>query len=379
MVSPAERFTPELAQAQQASMATAFPDFRALEHLPQYLGLKAHSRLEGVLNMPVASDTTQPDVSIEQTGQTEGVALGALFGQEREFVRNLPEIKGNIAKVAEESGESVAHVWDMITEILEGSGVARPMHRTLTRPVGGETGARDYMQLFGTDGMMMIVRKNVANWGARRQDLLMNTLGRLPEELLPKVELIVYAGADRTFNGAGELWRPEVRPFVRSEEVDGKTTELTDLTEATSAELIDVPETEALLAARGLSEAVQVKALAVHRTPGAEKPATGVDVVRAIGENFGDRMRNLLVVEMGNAPAGYTQLQAAANWVEDFGLQPDQYLAMSDGTTIVHPDHFDALDASRKSRVQNAATALNSFNGWLSSVAQVNRLLRSSA
>src|SRR5690242_1783735 len=122
-------------------MATPVPEFTALSDIPAYLGHAAHSRLEELLEMPVASDDAHPEVANEQTGQRGGVSLGDMIGREREFTRNLPQIKANFAEVAERRGVSEAALWDNAVEILAGSGIGQAMHRTLDRPVGGSYGA----------------------------------------------------------------------------------------------------------------------------------------------------------------------------------------------------------------------------------------------
>lgn len=348
------------------SMATPYPEFEALHHLPAHLGQAAHTRLEELMQMPVASDDAAPLASDDVTGQREGSRLGDVIGREREFTRNLPKIEANVKAVAESRGVSPSEINDEVTDILTGSGIGKAMHRTLEGPIdGGRAGVRDYVDRNGVDGIFVYSRQNIANWGGRRHEQVLSFLGGISRQALGHVDAIAYAGSQRHY-GPGELWRPELQPHVSYDE-EGKPT--SSLTEATAGELIYAPDTRRVLGNLGLGDQVDVLTVAVT-DPDAKG---GDDVVRALIARYGERMQNKLIVEVGNAPAGYTQLEAGLLLVRELGIEPEQFVAVTDSVDIVHPDHFAALDQAQKSRVQNAATGLNSLNGWLATVAHVNR------
>lgn len=362
------RLSSELTALQVSSMGTPLPEFTALQDLPAYIGYRTHGRLEEILGMPIASDDASPEMSDVHTGQRSGIKLGDMLGRERNFTNNLPLIQSSIREVAQEKDLTENEVWDEIAEILTGSGIGDAMYRTIDRPVGGSYGAREFIDRQASSGIALLVRENIANWGTRRQDSVMSLLGSLSRAALDGVELVIYGGSGRTYSGPTELWRPEVRPFVTTDE---QGTETCSLTEFTAAELVHAPETRAVLESLGLSERVKV-AVVGHDDP----KATGDAVIQTIGQTYGERLRNLLVVEVGNAPAGYTQLAAALILAREFGLDvTEQYLAISDSVNIVRPDYFQRLSTERKSKVQNAATALNSVNGWLQNIARVNQFM----
>jgi hypothetical protein len=342
------------------------PEFTALKDIPSFLGHNAHGRLEELLGTPVASDDSSPLKSDQQTGHKPGLQLGEVVGREREFTRNLAAIRANMQDVAARRDVPETQLWDEVTEILIGSGIGQPMHRTLERPVGGSYGARVFVDNSVRDngqGVALVVRENIANWGARRHDKASAWLGSLSRKALSQVELVIYAGSGRQYKGA-ELWRPELEPFITLGPDDEK---ICSLTESTAAEQLHVPRMKALLGELGVSSKAEV------HTVGVDDPkASGDAVTGAIAGRHGDRLKDMLIVEAGNAPAGYTQLSAALVLAQELGIEPDQYLAITDGVEIQHPDHFNALDLPNRSKVQNAATALNSLNGWLQTIVRVN-------
>jgi hypothetical protein len=355
----------DLTPLQVASMETPIPEFTALVNLPSYLGYAAHSRLEEALGMPVASDDANP-VADERTGQRGGMRLGDLAGRQQEFGQNLPQIKSNVKQVADERGIPENEMWDSIMTIMLGSGITKPMHRTLDRPVEGSYGARTYIEEHADSGIALIVRENIANWGARRQDRLAALIGGMSERALSNLSIVIYAGSGRPYSTA-ELWRPELQPFV-AEQDDGQKT--SSLTESSVAQKIHTPQIKELLTKRNLDN-VTIDTVIVDNPK-----ANGDEVVEAIAQKHGDRLRDLLIVEAGNAPAGYTQLAAAMILAKTLGIDPTtQYLAVTDGVELVRHDHYDALNLEGRSKVQNLATAINSFNGWLQAIARVNQYM----
>jgi hypothetical protein len=364
--NPAVRLSQELSPQQAASSSTPLPEFTALIDIPAYLGYRAHIRLEEALGTPIASDDARPQEINEQTGSRSGTQLGSIVGREKEYTRNLSNIKNNISTNAEERGVPESQVWDEVTEILIGSGIGLPMHRTLDRSVGGSYGARTFIDdrvKGGQAGIALIVRENIANWGGRRHDRHLALLGSMSRAALQGVEVIIYAGGGRIYNGL-ELWRPELQPYIYEEE--GK--KLCSLTEATAAERIHIPRVKEILGALGVSENVEVGLASVD-----DKKASGEAVVKAIIEAYGDRLKNMLIIESGNAPAGFTQLESGLILANELGIDPtEQFLAVTDGVEIQHPDNFAALNLEERSKVQNAATALNSINGWLRNIVRVN-------
>lgn len=367
--APTQRLSSELTAQQVASMGTPMPEFVALHHVPSFLGHNAHGRLEELLGNPVASDDTNPMRSDRQTGHKAGLQLGEVVGREREFTRNLDVIKANMQDVAARRGVSESQLWDEVGEILIGSGIGLPMHRTLDRPVGGSYGARNFVDrqvTGGRQGIALVVRENIANWGARRHDRASAWLGGLSRPALSHVELVVYAGSGRQYKDA-ELWRPELQPYVTTGPDGTKTS---SLTETSAARELHVPRVRSLLEDLGVGAKVEVDVVGV-----ADPKASGDAVTGAIIGRHGDRLKDMLIVEAGNAPAGYTQLAAGLLLAKELGIEPDQYLAITDGVEIQHPDHFKALDLENRSKVQNAATALNSLNGWLQAIVRVNEYM----
>lgn len=365
MVDSELRLSRELTDAQSRSILTPFPDFTALQSVPASLGHAAHERLEEILGAPVASDDADPGVSNKELGQKSGFALGDRFGRQKVFTDNLPMINNDIARVAEEQGVSQDEVWDEIQEILVGSGIGQPMHRTLDRPLGGAYGMRSYIEEHADNGITIINRGNIANWQARRQQSTLALLGGLPSSVLDKVHSVVYAGSGRRYSGA-ELWRPEISSFDIEEVGDKK---VSVLSEAGGAEKIYGPQTIALLQKLGLTD---TKVLFADAGEGAK----GDDVMRAAISQSDEGLRDRLIIEVGNAPAGYVQLAGGLVLAQELGISPDQFITISDGVEIVRRDHFTALGLEGSSKVQNVGTALNSLNGWLQTIAAVNRHLQ---
>jgi hypothetical protein len=222
--------------------------------------------------------------------------------------------------------------------------------------------------LMKMDKIAVFLRENIYNWGSRRDDHGIAFIGSLPLETRQKIELIVHAGSGRQYKGANELWSEEVQPYVHEDEAGNKVSELT---EARMAEEIRTPATEELMGKLGLREQVEVVAVTTE-----DPKANGDDVIRRIITARGEKLKNLLIIEAGNAPAGYTQLMAAIVLARELGIDPtEQYLAISDGVQIVQPDFYNALPERKRSRVQNGQTALNSFNGWLKTIADTNKFL----
>jgi hypothetical protein len=349
-------------------MATPFPEFTALGSIPQFLGYEAHGRLEDIFGLPIASDDASPEVSNPNIGQRAGQPLGDKIGREKEFTRNLPAIEANIKGIAETNEISEGALWSEILTILDGSGIGHSMYRTLDRPLGDGYGAREYVTQHAANGIAFIVRENVANWGARRHEKLTSFLGGLSVEALSNVTSIIYAGSGRPYTDA-ELWRPELKPYLARIQEDKKTP---PLTEYLVAEVLHKPQTEELLKKLDLAQQVQV-----HAVEEKNPKASGDDVMRAVVKAHGQTLKDRLIVEIGNAPAGYTQLAGALVLAQELGIDPsEQYVAVTDSVELVHPKHFGVLDLERRSRVQNAATALNSFNGWLRAIVEVNTYMQ---
>jgi hypothetical protein len=367
-MTEAERVITNLTPQQVESQATAFVDFRPLEHLPGELGYRTHARLEELLGTPVASVDAQPTAADERTGQRPGVALGGIVGREREFTQNLPKIEAAFAQAAETHGISAADVEDATVEILTASGMGRAMHRTLDRPLAGRSGLLHYIEEQSGNGVVIIKQGNIANWSGHRQQGVVELLGGLSARARGNVTNIFYAASARGYKGPTELWRPEVRPHVRTEEVDGKQVEITNLTEATAAEQIHMPQTRQILGALGMDALLDL--VSVETTK-------GEDVVNALIEQHGDTMRDKVVVAVGNAPAGYTQLGLGLELARQLpGFDPtEQFVAMTNEVQVVPPRIFNLLSPAEKSRVQNGATGLNSINGWLSTIVNVNQYM----
>jgi len=367
MISSREQLSYDLTPDQVNSMATPFPEFTALGSIPAYLGYAAHGRLEDIFGLPIASDDSSPEVSDPGIGQRAGQPLGDRIGREKEFTRNLQAIEANIKGIAETNEISEDALWSEILTILDGSGIGQSMYRTLDRPLSDGYGAREYVTQHATNGIAFIVRENIANWGARRHERLTSFLGNLPVKALNNVTSIIYAGSGRPYSGA-ELWRPELQPYVTTTQDDKNTCSLTEYSAATT---LHAPQTQELLEKLDLTQHAQV------HTVGAENPkASGDDVMRAVVEAHGQSLQDKLIVEIGNAPAGYTQLAGALVLAQELGIDPaEQFVAVTDSVELVHPKHFGVLDLERRSRVQNAATALNSINGWLKAIVEVNKYM----
>ncbi len=361
------RLTQELNPAQVQSMGVPIVGFEALVSVPTELGYAAHRRLEDLLARPIASDDANPGAHSSDLGQKVGERLGDLVGREREFTKNIPVIDTHIDEIAASQGVDPSVMWDQITEVLIGSGIGTPMHRTLNRPVGGSYGARTFIdeQSSDVDGIVVIHRANIANWGARRQDVLLGLIGSMSLQAQSRITHVIHAGTERQYAGP-ELWRPEVRPYVEEDE-GGK--EICSLTEAAAARLLFAPNTRMLLENLGISDGVDVDTVELEGSK-----TSGDDVIRGIARKHASALEGSLIIEVGNAPAGYTQLAAGLVLAEELGIDPaQQFLAVTDGVEIVHPDHFAALGPEGRSKVQNAKTALNSLNGWLQAIVRVNK------
>jgi hypothetical protein len=277
---------------------------------------------------------------------------------------NLPTIQTNVAERAQQQGVSEVQMWDEITEVLRGSGITQPMHRTLDRPVGGSYGANAFIDYKANEGIAIIVRENIANWGARRHDRLISLIGGMSSRALGNVEHVIYAGGGRVY-GERELWRPDLRAFQAKMRQQKKSPVIT---ESIAARKIHAPITRDFLASLGLRDRVKVSAVAVDNPK-----ATGNEVIGAAAEKHGAHLGGMVIVEVGNAPAGYTQLQGAMVLANELALDPtDQYLAVTDGVELVQKERFSQLNLEAASKVQNVATALNSLNGWLKAVSDVN-------
>jgi hypothetical protein len=365
MTQNESRLSEPMSQRQRDSIVAPYPDFRALEDDPAYLGGKAHIRLEEIFGRPVASDDRQPQADAASERRS-GVPMGDIVGREKEFRQNIPQIEANIERFAEEQGISIAQAWSEVIDVLQGSGIGREMYRTLDRPVGGQYGAIGHVNENGQNGIGVIFRENIYNWGGRRNDHGLAFLGSLPLETRQKIEMIIYAGTGRQYKGANELWSAEVQPYVQENEEGNK---VSDLTEARMAEEIRAPKTDELFGRLGLREQVSVVPVIIE-----DPKASGDEVVRKIIEARGEQLRNLLIIESGNAPAGYTQLMAALILARELDVDPaEQYLGISDGVQIVQPDFYNALPEDKRSKVQNGQTALNSFNGWLRAIGATNQ------
>lgn len=367
MTGSQERLSEELTPQQVDSMGTPIPEFSALQDIPAYLGHNAHGRLEEILGKPVATDDAQPTEE-EETGRRAGVKLGDIVGREKVFRENLPKIEANVQDIAVEQGISVAQVWSEVIEVLQGSGIGHPMHRTVDRPVGGDYGATMYVNENSASGIALIIRSNIHNWDMRRNARAASLLGSISTDARQNVELIIHAGGARQHRGDNELWQPEVQPYL-SIDSEGRT--ISSLTEARVAEELRAPRSRELIGELGLRDQVEVGVVKVD-----DPKASGDTVVRSIIEAYGDKLKDLLIVEAGNAPAGYTQLAGALVLAKELGIDPTrQYLAVSDDVTIVQPDFYQALTPEEQSRVQNGATALNSLNGWLQTIVRVNQYM----
>jgi hypothetical protein len=281
------------------SMAMPIVDFVPLQTLPSELGAGAHARLEELFGRPIASHDAAPDVSDEAVGQRAGFQLGALAGRERWFVENLPQINGQLSNAAEAHGVTVNQVEDTLTDIIRGSGIGRPMHRTLDRPFSDRRDALDYVRHNSGDGVVLLHRGAIANWAAKRQEVMLELLTGMPESVLQSVRAVIYAGSNqRHYYGPTELWRPETRPFVTG--TDEKKNETSSLTEAGAAKEFYVGTTEHILGQLGVDGAI------VDLIPVESK--SGDDVMQNVIERHGALLRDSLVIEVGNAPAGYIQM-----------------------------------------------------------------------
>lgn len=367
-----EGLASDLSVVQHKSMGVSYPNFRALEDSPWYLGMNTHGRLEALFSSPIGSSDPEADKSDERIGQRSGAALGDLVGRNTEFVTNLPSITANVQSVATERGVSEDAVWEEVTSILRDSGIGQEMQRTLDAPIeGGAKGLHEFIEKNSESGIVVVSRENIANWAARRHVGVMGLLGAMSNKALSNVKHIVYAGSGRQY-GEAELWRPELQEYV-TQTPDGKLT--SNLTEAKAAEL-HAAETRDWLNRLALNTPVH----SVGAPNTAEgRPAIGDDVMRSvIGEIGPDTLRDSLIIEVGNAPAGYTQLVAALVLAQELGPDFDptrQWVGVSDAITVINPTRYNALTIAQKSEFQNAATALNPINGSLDAVVKVNRYM----
>ncbi len=352
-------------------MLTPIPEFEALRSVPHSLGYSAHGRLEEILGMPIASTDAQPMASNAQTGQRSGFALGDIVGRSKVFTENIPAIKGDIKRVAEERGVSEDEVWEEIHTVIEGSGVTQPMYRTLDRPLGGAYGMRDYLDEHADNGITFIVRSGIANWHWRRQRELTKLLGGLPVNVLNNVHSIVYAGGGRPLKGPTELWRPEIAKFGTHEipTDDGQgVQEVSRLTEKSAGEELYAPQTRELLGRMSvLDREIPVMATGID-----DPKASGDNVTRKIIADVDEGIKDRIIVEVGNAPAGWALINSGLIFAKELGIEPGQYVAVSDGVRLARKDYFESLTPAEKSRVQNIVTAWNSINGWLNSIVSVN-------
>lgn len=364
MTSPQERVSDQLGEQQRLSIVTPIPDFRALESVPAYLGGMAHIRLEQLFGRPLASSDARPDEDIE-IGRRSGVPMGDIFGREQVFRENLPKITTSVKQFAEDQSISETQAWHEVVDILQGSGIGRPMHRTLDRPLGGVYGALSHIEENREAGIVLIVRGNIQNWDGKRNSQARALLGALSPEARQKLKLVIHAGTGRQHEGANELWQPEVQSYLQT---DGDNV-TSSLTEARVAAEIRAPRTRQLLGSVGLAH-VKVDAVILPEQD------SGDNLMRAIIAAHGDVLRDSLIVEAGNPPAGYTQLMGGLILAKELGIDPRrQYVAMSEGVTIVLPDYYAALSEHERMEVQNGATAVNSFNGWLGAIVDVNRFM----
>lgn len=362
--------THDLSAAQAESMLTPYPEFEALRSVPHSLGFSTHGRLEEILGTPIASSDAQPMGSNDETGQRSGFALGDTVGRNRVFTDNIPAIKGDIKRIAEERGVTENDIWEEIHTVVEGSGITQPMYRTLDRPLGGAYGLRDHLSQHADNGITFLVRGNIANWHWRRQLELTKLLGGLPVAVLQNVHSIVYAGSGRPLKGPTELWRPEIAEFGTHEvpKADGGgVEEVSNLTEKSANEKFYAPRTRELLGRMSVLD----KEIPVVTT-GLDLPVSGDDVTRSVIATVDKGITGRLIVEVGNAPAGYTQLSSGLILAKELGIEPSQFVAVSDGVKLARKDYFEKLSPAEKSRVQNVVTAWNSINGWLSAIVAIN-------
>ncbi len=371
MVDVEKRLSIDYTTEQVNSLATPFPEFQALSSIPDQLGFAAHSRLEGIFSTPIASDASQPEISNPEVHQRSGVDFSTRIGKDRDFMKkNLPIINDSIKEVAANNEISVAEVWDELFPIVLGSGIGMPMHRTLDHPLGGLHGAQEYIDENASNGITIILRENIANWGERRQNQLTALLGGLSIKALSNVRQVIYGGSGRVYSG-DELWRPQFKPYTfETENNEGKTKKTSIITEHLAASLFHAPRTRRALTGLGINDNVEVDVVGLHDT------VSGDDVMRAIAAKHGHKFKDSLVIEIGNAPAGYTQLAGALVLAKELRIDPSrQYVAITDGVEIVKPAYFSNLTIEEKSRVQNGATALNSINGWLKAIIDTKKYI----
>jgi hypothetical protein len=369
MVGDVERLAQTITPLQLESEATGLPDFRALHHYPIDLGHRAHVRLQEITGVRLATDDAAPEVNDAATAQQSGLPMGDLVGRRKAFTENLPKIETNVEAIAERRKVPVAQVWDEIVEVMSGSKIGEPMYRALNEPLGGAYGAKEYIEHNADGGILLYVRGGIHNWEMIRIENLVTTIGILSTATRQKVRGVALGGSDvRIFKGDTELWQPEVAEFVippePGKEKKGPTS---NLTEAGAFREVYDPKVKKLLTDLGLSETVEVKTLAVPSE-------SGSDVMRAIGQAYAKEIGKLLVVGVGNSPAGYQQMADGLLLAKEFGVDPfTQFVAVSPNRVdVVQPDVFKKLSLQDKSRRQNGATALNAFNGWQRAITQVN-------
>jgi hypothetical protein len=343
------------------SRLVGLPEFTALREMPSELGVAAHVRLSELFGVPLASRDPEPMGSDAATGQVPGERLGTLVGRERDFRRNLPAIKAAIGEAAMLHGVSTLVVEDRLTQILRDSKIGDSMSRTLTRPLGGEKGLHDYLDEHApANGLVVVFRVNIFNWSERRKAEELAIIGGMSREVQGAIQAIVVGGGGRPL-GANEVWRPELRSLRRRG---------INLTEASIAEHLYVPEVRKYVKRLGLSPDLVKPAVRVDAPK-----VIGDDVMRRIVEEHTDAMRDSLVLEIGNAPAGYIQLAGGlvvANEIPEFDPSI-QFLASAPGVRIVSPRAYNAMNRRQQTHVQNAATGVNSFNGYQSAIVAVNR------
>jgi hypothetical protein len=340
-----------------ASANTAIVDFAALYHLPSALGAKAHERLGELFGRPLATSDRDPGESDSATGQLPGQPLGELVGREKVFVQNLPAINATLDEAAETHGVDRVTIEDALVTILRDSGIGHSMARTLERPLGDMKGLFDHLEEHVADnGLVILMREPIANWGDKRHAKMMSIIGGMSSKMQHSLLGIVHAGSGRVF-GATEMWRPEYASL------EGP------VTEARAASDVHIPRTRDFLQDLGLDPSIAKDVVALEGTK-----VSGDDLIRRVVELHGDIMRNAIVLEIGNAPAGYIQVMGSLTLAEAMpGFDPNVQSVMThESVDVVSPRAFNALSAYERSRVQNAGTGLNSLNGMLSAIVATN-------
>lgn len=340
-----------------ASANTPIVDFTALYHLPSALGVKAHERLGELFGRPLATSDRDPGGSNSITGQLPGQPLGELVGRERVFVQNLPTISASLAEAAEVHGVGIVDIEDALVTILRDSGIGHSMSRTLERPLGDMKGLFDHLEEHVADnGLVILLREPIANWGDKRHAKMMSIIGGMSSKIQHSLLGIVHAGSGRVF-GPTEMWRPEYAAL------EGP------VTESRAASDVHIPRTRDFLRDLGLDPTIARDVVALE-----DPKAKGDDLIRRVVELHGNLMRNAIVLEIGNAPAGYIQIMGSLTLAEAMpGFDPNVQSVMThESVDIVSPRAFNALSAYERSRVQNAGTGLNSLNGILSAIVATN-------